>query len=135
MAIGICKPLRRIAEPFAPISTSAPSRRFEHQAALALLRQHGVALVISADHRRALAHLEEIEGGEQRKVGAFVKDQRRLQTAVGQEDAIGKLWKLFAISRHAEFLPANKRHLFRQAGYPRRVAWQSQAAEAVIANF
>src|SRR6185437_8673314 len=77
-----------------------------------LLRQHGVALVISADHRRALARLEEIEGGEQRKVGAFVKDQRRLQTAVGQEDAIGKLWKLFAISRHAEFLPAREQAVF-----------------------
>lgn len=56
-----------------------------------LARELGVGLEIAAERFRALVVFQQVEGGEQRQVEAFVEDQGGLDPAVGQEQAAVEL--------------------------------------------
>ena len=96
-AIDARERLTRITELRGPVRIGAPGVRLENKAEARVLRHGDIARVIGAQLGDAGLALHQVETREMRKVHAFVEDQRGLEPAVGEEQAIGKLRQLISI--------------------------------------
>jgi hypothetical protein len=89
-AVDSVERLSVVAQPCAPVRVRAPRRGVEDEAGVALARDVEVAREVVAQRGPALAVLEQLVRGEQRQVEPAVEDHRRLEAAVGEEDAVAR---------------------------------------------
>jgi len=68
-----------------------------------LAGQRRVRLVVAAQRFRALLVLEQVEGREGREVQAFVEDQARLDSAIGEKDVTVALRQTLTVFHRTPF--------------------------------
>src|SRR5262245_65637288 len=102
----------------APLHRTLP--RIKKEAGACFYRHQNVAVEIGAKHQASDQVVEEDESFETRKLPAFAKDKRRLQSAIGEEQAAAKLRQtlpVFCLSRHGvSLLELGCRHECRWRG-------------------
>src|SRR5690606_31465893 len=89
-----------VSELCCPIRVRAPGRRLENRAQAMLAGQFEVSVVVAAQRRDSLVILQQVEGREARQVPSFVEHEGRLESAVGNEQAVAELRQAFAILAH-----------------------------------
>src|SRR6185436_10596305 len=88
-----------------------PGRALENQAGAALTGQDSVRRVVPAELLGTLVVLQQVEGGEGGQVEAAMVDERRLETAVGDEEAAVELRQALPVHRATLPLRPLDRHV------------------------
>ncbi len=83
-------------EPLGPPRTGPPGRALEHEAGPVLAGEREVRLVVLLERPRAVRVAEQRERGELGKVDAPLEDEDRLETAVGEHEAVAEVKRVLS---------------------------------------
>ena len=92
-----------VSERVRPIGIGPPGRAFEDEAKTTRLGYRGVADKIVAQAIQTFLRLEKIESSEHRQVEAVEIDERSLDAAVGEKQAVRQLRQAVTIFGHNDY--------------------------------